>query len=87
MKFFTVSDATKLGRMQPDKDSFPLNMNTIAADTASGRTADCQCAKCRVKRRSALTIADLEKTIVGPKGRPPRTIAEMNEYARQFYAK
>jgi hypothetical protein len=62
-------------------------VDPIAGDRTSDRSIDCQCAKCRAKPRSGLTIADLERLMVGPCGRPPRTVAEMNEYNRQFYGK
>ncbi len=68
--------------------SEPIAFPSLTADSASGRSADCQCRKCQAKRRtSGLTIADLERLIVGPRGRPPKTVAEMNEYNKQFYAK
>lgn len=88
MSFLTVDSQARLAIAGQRLATGPvMDMDTIAGDRASGRTADCRCKKCRTKRRSTLTVADLEKTMVGPKGRPPRTIAEMNEYNRQFYGR
>jgi hypothetical protein len=85
MKILTVDSQPQFnfeGMVRAVGDAMPID-----ADYASGRTAECQCGKCRAKRRSTLTVADLEKTMVGPRGRPPRTVAEMRDYTKQFYAK
>ena len=84
MKILTVD-----ARGKRDIAGMTRAVDPLPGDRASGRGADCQCGKCRAKRRSGsgLTIADLERLMVGPRGRPPRTVAEMNEYNRQFYGK